>query len=298
MTDYFFQQGTIVIISTTLILLTLLLNIVYRNISGVKHYALGSSLHQIAMLMFLSSLSTQGYIPVLIAANLGFILAITLQLEGISRFFGEKNHIKIVYIFSLLLSIFYLYFTAIELNTTAQLIIMNFGLSIYYIKILIMFFSDASKKYITSKLFFIPALTFSISILMSRGLNAVLPEGLSLIKFTNQFLSEGAFFITSLYLVGFFVMAAEYQKNKLSEYNDKISNESAEKTKLLRFINHEVRNHIGSISMKIELMKSNDNYTNDQKLAEDIDLISKVNHELESLTSDVLSKSNYKNSRN
>lgn len=298
MTEYFFQQGTIVIISTTLILLTLLLNVVYRNISGVKHYALGSLLIQVAMLMFLSSLAKQGYIPILLAANIGFIVAVTLQLEGISRFFGEKIQIRMVYIFSFTLSVVYLYFTAIELNTTAQLIIMNFGLSVYYIKLLIMFFSDASKKYITSKLFFIPALTFSISILISRGLNAILPEGFSLSAFTNQFLSEGAFFITSLYLVGFFVMAAEHQKIKLSEYNDKISNESSEKTKLLRFINHEVRNHIGSISMKIELMKSNDNYVSDQKLSEDIDLIANVTNELESLTSDVLNKSNYNKLRN
>jgi signal transduction histidine kinase len=294
MTDYFFQQATIVIISTTLILLTVLLNIVYRNISGVKQYALGSFLLQVAMLMFLSSLSKQGYIPVLIMANLGFILAVTLQLEGIARFFGEKIQIRRVYIFSLALSIVYIYFTAFELNTTAQLIIMNFGLSAYYIKLLIIFLSDASKRYITSKLFFIPALVFSISILISRGLNTILPEGLSLSKFTNQFLSEGAFFITSLYIVGFFVMAAEYQKIKLIDYNEKISKESYEKSILLRFISHEVRNNIGSISMKIELMKSNDNYSNNEKLAEDLDLISQVTKQLDSLTVDVLSRSNYK----
>ena len=294
MTDYVFHQGTVLIIGTTLVLLTLLLNLVYRDIPGGKLYALGSLLLQLSVLMFLSSLSRQGYIPVLIITNLGFILSVTFQLEGLSRFFGQNTHTGSVRIFSLALAIAYVYVTVIELNTTAQLIIMNFGLSFYYLKLLFMFFSKVSKNYLTSKIFFIPALVFVISILLARGLNTVLPNGWSLIEFTNQFLSEGAFFITYLFIVGFFVLAAEHQKVKLKEYNERIAYESSEKTKLLKFINHEVRNHVASISMKTELMKTNEEYEKNGELISDINLLSQISNELEHLTSDVMNKSNYR----
>lgn len=298
MTDYYFQQGTIIIISTTLILLTLLLNIVYRNIPGAKQYAFGSLLLQLAMLTFLSELSRDGYIPVLIIANISFILAANFQLEGISTFFGKPIKKLSIYSFSLILSMVYIYFTVIDFTTNAQLLIMNFGLSFYYIKIVMLFFGQVSKNYPTCKFFFIPALIFSISILISCGLNTLLPEGLTLTTFTNVFLSEGAFFITSLYIVGFFVMAAEYQRIKLRDYNIRILNESAEKTKLLKFINHEVRNHLSSISMKIEIMKDNNNYASQPELIEDIQLIYNVTHELELLTTDIMKQSNYYKSEN
>jgi hypothetical protein len=294
MTDYFFQQGTVIIISTTLVLLTLLLNVVYRDISGVKLYALGALMLQLSMLMFLSPLSKQGYLPVLIFANLGFIIAVTLQLEGIAAFFGEQERNKSMLFIAFLLSISYVYVTAIDLNTDAQILIMNFGVSIFYIKMFFMFLSTVSKQYLTSKIFFIPALVFSLSILMARGLNVLLPNGLALTDFTNKFLSEGAFFITSLFVVGFFILAAEYQKKQLSELNQKISSESEKKTLLLKFINHEVRNHLGSISIKTDLMKHNENYLQNVQLMNDIDLISQINDELEKSTTDIMERSDYK----
>lgn len=280
-----FDHLSLVTHSTLFTIFAVLLCIVYSDTRGVRVFAVGSTLLQLGLALFLLAPSNQYFWHVIIPANLLLLWGGMLQLFGLALFFNSplklKQTITIVFVSSLI----FLYFVLLSPSYSGRVIAINLCLGYIYLRALALIIKTNSKTYKVSKIFLTPSLSVIVVILASRTLNEIIPNGLWGILVVNQFLAETIFIFVLCMLFGFFILSAEAQVASYKRISQLYEEKSNSKSKIIEFLSHEFKTPLNAIMIKLELMLHKYNST---PLVNDVRFIQKVNSQLLSITKEML----------